>query len=101
MQLEVKQNLFIMSEKMVMCINIETGVEVEMPEHVTKDKGWLEGHLNLKIKPELKKLSQKEVLVKIQDAKTAEEIDSIMEGEDRQQCINAATEAKNKLTTGK
>lgn len=85
-----------------MCVNIETGQEVEMPEHVTQDEGWLKGHLGLQIKQTLKKLSQKEVINKLLDAKTGEEIDTIMEGEDRQQCITAATEAKTKLaTTGK
>lgn len=85
--------------KMVMCVNIETGRECEFPEHVANDKGWLEGHLGFKIKPTLKKLSQKEVLVKIQDAKTVEEIDAIMDGEDREQCVNAASATKLKLTT--
>lgn len=84
-----------MSE-MVKCYNPENGHEVEMPEHVTKDSGWMR-HLGLVVKPEVKTISTKEIEVKIKDAKTIEELELIMEGETREACIKAAEKKRKQL----
>lgn len=83
--------------KMIWCINNETGREVEMTEDVVKDHGMM-ARLNLMVKPTVKTISQKEVMVKLKDATTVEEIDTIMDGEDRQKCIEYAEQRKQELT---
>jgi hypothetical protein len=83
-------------EKMIKCINTENGSECEMPEHVTKDAGWML-HLGLEVKPTVKTISQKEIIVKLTDAKTIQEIDVIMDGEDRKACVEFAEKRKQEL----
>lgn len=85
-----------MSEKMILCFNQENGHLVEHPESVTRDHALML-RMGLRVKPEAYKLSTKEVLVSIKDAKTVDGIDLIMDGETRQPCIDAAEEKKNKL----
>lgn len=84
-------------EKMIWCVNTETGNEVEMTETVTKDAGMM-ARLSLMVKPTIKTISQKEVMVKLKDATTVEEINAIMEGEDREKCIESAEQRKQELT---
>ena len=86
-----------MADKMIMCLNPETGIECEMPERVTKDAGHMK-HLGMVVKPQIQKLSTKEVQIKLSDAKTVEEINIIMEGEQRPDCISSAEKMKTKLT---